>query len=85
MSGKGRIWSWTTTHRSVITNFDQVLPYTCIVVELEEQAGLFLVSDLVGRELGAELKVGLPVSVFFAPLGEKGKVLPQFKLDQDRE
>lgn len=81
VSGRGRLWSWTVTHRSVLHGFDPAMPYTCILVELQEQEGLFLVSDLIDRDFGAELKVGLPVSVVFPEQCGGGPVLPQFLAD----
>ncbi len=77
VSGEGRLWSWTTTHHVVISGFDAVVPYTCMVIELAEQRGLFVLSDLIGREV-AGLRTGAPMRVVFPdpPSGEP--CLPQF-------
>ena len=77
VSGAGRLWSWTETHHGVIPGFDPALPYTCLVVELVEQPGIFLLSDLVGREIQSGLRVGMAMRVSFPASGD-GPVLPQF-------
>jgi uncharacterized OB-fold protein len=82
VSGEGRLWSWTVTHRSVLRGLEAALPYTCLIVELKEQAGLLVVSDLIGREqLQGRLKLGMRMrAVFPPPIGEDF-VLPQFEPD----
>ena len=57
-SGRGRVFSWTVTHRSVDPAFDP--PYAVVVVELEE--GPRLVGNIVGVE-PAELELDLAVVV----------------------
>jgi hypothetical protein len=57
-SGRGRVFSWTITHRAVDPAFEP--PYAIVVVELEE--GPRLVGNLAGIEL-AELRLDLPVVV----------------------
>jgi uncharacterized OB-fold protein len=79
VSGEGRLWGWTVTHHSVLDGFEQVLPYTCMVIELVEQDGLLLLSDLVGREeLRDRLIVGMSMHVTFLDQPRGGLVLPQF-------
>lgn len=57
-SGRGRVFSWTITHRPVDPAFEP--PYAVVVVELEE--GPRLVGNLAGIEL-TELRLDLPVVV----------------------
>jgi len=57
-SGKGRVFSWTITHRAVDPAFEP--PYAIVVVELEE--GPRLVGSLAGIEC-SELRLDLPVIV----------------------
>jgi uncharacterized OB-fold protein len=79
VSGRGTLWSWTTTYHGVLAGFEATLPYTCLVVELAEQPGLFVVSDLVGREaIRGSLAVGMAVKVCF-PAGPEPP-LPQFEI-----
>ena len=79
VSGEGKLWSWTLTHRSVLGGLDAALPYTCMIIELNEQPELFVISDLIGREeLRGQLKVGLAMRAIFPPTSD-GPVLPQFE------
>jgi uncharacterized OB-fold protein len=57
-SGRGRVYSWTVTHRAVDPAFTP--PYAILVVELEE--GPRLVGNLRGLE-PSELVLDLPVVV----------------------
>jgi uncharacterized OB-fold protein len=57
-SGRGRVYSWTTTHRAVDPAFTP--PYAILVVELEE--GPRVVANLRGLE-PSELVIDLPVVV----------------------
>jgi uncharacterized OB-fold protein len=57
-SGKGRVFSWTITHRAVDPAFEP--PYAIVVVELDE--GPRLVGSLAGIEHSA-LRLDLPVVV----------------------
>ena len=64
-SGRGRVFSWTITHRAVDPAFEP--PYAVVVVELEE--GPRLVGNLAGIEL-AELRLDLPVVVELEPVSD---------------
>lgn len=78
VSGEARLSSWTVTHHNVLAGFAPAVPYSVLVVELMEQAGLYLLSDLVGREAMREsLRIGMAMRVQFPPVPE-GNVLPQF-------
>jgi uncharacterized OB-fold protein len=78
VSGNARLTSWTITHHEVLAGFAPVIPYTVMVVELIEQDGLYLLSDLVGREqLRSTLRVGMPMRVTFETQAE-GPSFPQF-------
>ena len=79
VSGQARLLGWTTTRHPVIAGFESALPYTCLVVELVEQPGLFLLSDLIGRSQPGRLMVGMAMRVVFPGRGEDGPVLPQFE------
>lgn len=59
-SGRGRLWSWTVTHRPFDPAFASHLPYVIAVVELQE--GPRVVGngvDLAPEDLG----IGLPVRI----------------------
>lgn len=78
MSGGGTVFSWVRYHRSYIPEFEDLLPYSVLLVELEEGVRIF------GRYLSAESPaIGDRVQVVverwadnvcvpvFAPVGEK--------------
>ena len=59
-SDRGRVFSWTVTHRAIDPAFADALPYMIVVVELDE--GVRLVGNLVGAGPDA-LALDLPVVV----------------------
>jgi uncharacterized OB-fold protein len=64
-SGRGRVFSWTITHRAVDPAFEP--PYAIVVVELEE--GPRLVGSLTDIEL-SDLRLDLPVVVELEPVSD---------------
>jgi uncharacterized OB-fold protein len=78
VSGRARLHSWTVTHHAVLAALEDELPYACLVVELVEQEGLYLVADGIGLDLDpASLRQGMPMRVVFdARAGDV--VLPRF-------
>ena len=74
-SGRGRLFSWTVSHRAPHPAFAAEVPYTVALVELEE--GVRMVSGL--REVSPEsLQLDLPLEVVFEAL-EGGGSLPFFR------
>ncbi len=67
-SGRGRVYSWTVTHRPVDPAFADEVPYAILVVEMEE--GPRLVGNLRGLA-PSELRLDLPVEVEFEPVNEE--------------
>ncbi len=61
-SGKATLFSWTTIHRALHPSFVDDVPYTVVVVEMEE--GVRLASRLVDIA-DDELRLGLPLEVEF--------------------
>jgi uncharacterized OB-fold protein len=80
VSGKGRIFSFTITHRAFHPAWAERLPYALVTVELDE--GVRMVSDLPDDQLD-DVEIGRPVEVFFDDLGEI--TLPRFRLVADPE
>lgn len=79
VSGRGRVFSWTVTHRPVDPAFAAELPYAVLVVEMEE--GVRMVGNLIGlapSELQLDLAVMAELEtvaeavalVHFRPTGE---------------
>jgi hypothetical protein len=64
-SGRGRVFSWTVTHRPVDPAFSP--PYAVVVAELDE--GPRLVGNVRGLDPGA-LALDLPVSVEIEPVSD---------------
>jgi hypothetical protein len=65
-SGRGKVFSWTITHRAVDPAFEP--PYAIVVVELEE--GPRLVGSLGGGIELSELRLDLPVVVVLEPVND---------------
>jgi len=76
VSGRGTLWSFTRVERVFHAGFAEAVPYVVGLVELEEQADVRLLTNIVDAE-PAELRVGLALEVTFEDRGEV--VLPQFR------
>jgi len=77
VSGRGTIHSFTVMHQPSVAGFEGEVPYVNIVVELEEQPMLFMVSNLPYAELG-KVRIGGRVEVWFEERGPD-LVLAQFR------
>ena len=64
VSGRGKVYSFITTHHVVVPGFEDDSPYVVALVELEEEAGLRLVSNIVGCP-PEEVRVGMAVEAVF--------------------
>lgn len=76
VSGRGRIYSFTISHRYLSPGFKADVPYNIAIVELEE--GVRLMSNIVGCR-NEDLRVGLPVEVVFEDVTSE-ITIPKFKL-----
>ncbi len=73
-SGRGTIHSWTVAHHAFHAGFADELPYTVVIVDLEE--GVRAMGRL--RNVPArEIRIGLPVQ-FVSEEREDGVTLPAF-------
>lgn len=75
VSGRARLVTWTVNHHPWIPGFDP--PYVIAIVEIEEQAGLRVTTNLVHCAPEA-LRPDLPVQVLFEER-EDGVFLPLFE------
>jgi uncharacterized OB-fold protein len=77
VSGRGKVYSFTVMHQRDVAGFENEAPFLNLVVELDEQPRLLMVSNLpfADRE---HVHIGAAVEVHFEDRGE-GAVLPQFK------
>ena len=48
-SGKGKIWSFVVVHAPVLPAYQDLVPYSVIVVELDESPNLRMVGNLLTR------------------------------------
>lgn len=78
VSGKGRIYSYTTINDTRVVSLIPLQPFPAVAVELDESPDLLLVTNLVGAA-AAQIAIGARVEVLFEELGD-GRLLPQFKL-----
>ena len=77
LSGRGTIYSFTVMHQPNIAGFEDQIPYINILVELEEQPLLFMVSNLPASDLD-KIKIGGQVEVYFEEV-DPDTTLPQFR------
>lgn len=74
-SGKGTLFSWTTTMQPMMPQFADLVPYSPVVVELEE--GVRMLSWLVDTDAD-DFTLGLPVEVVFDDVTQD-VTLPKFR------
>lgn len=75
VSGRARLLTYTVNHHRWIPGFDP--PYVVAIVEIEEQEGLRLTTNLVGCP-PEEISIGMPLRVRFEARDE-GIYLPLFE------
>jgi hypothetical protein len=75
VSGRGTIFSFAVVHRAFLPALEAAVPYTVIVVALDDAPGVRLVSNLVE---GAPA-VGRPVEVLFEDVTPE-VTLPRFRV-----
>ena len=73
VAGQGRLYSWSTVQHQVHRAFP--VPYTIMLVELEDAPEVRLIGYLPGRP---ELTAGMPMRVWFEPVDHDGTRLPQW-------
>jgi uncharacterized OB-fold protein len=76
VSGRGSLYSFAIVDRAFHEGFVDALPYVVALVDLPEQAGLRMLTNIVEAEHGS-LRVGMPLEVVFEPRGDIA--LPQFR------
>jgi len=78
VSGRGTVYSYTIMHQPNIAGFEKEVPYINILVELDEQPRLFMVSYLPMVEQ-SKIRIGGRVEVTFEKINDE-VTLPQFRL-----
>jgi uncharacterized OB-fold protein len=79
VSGFGTIHSYTVMAEALVPGFEADVPLVVTAVELYEQEGLVVVSNLIGFE-GTDVPIGAHVEVAFEGVPEGEYALPQFRL-----
>lgn len=75
-SGRGTLYTWNISYRSFHPAFNDSIPYSVCVIDMEEP-GIRMLSQLVGID-PADYRLGMLVEVAFLPRGETK--LPVFRL-----
>ncbi|WP_063824959.1 Zn-ribbon domain-containing OB-fold protein [Nocardia pseudovaccinii] len=78
VSGLGTIYAYTVMTEALVPGFAAGIPLVVAAVELDEQEGLVVVSNLVDFG-GTEVPIGARVEVAFEELPDGGGTLPQFR------
>lgn len=76
VSGRGTVYSYTLAQREFAPGVKP--PYVAALVELEEQEGLRLVTNIVNIR-AADVRIGLPVQVLFWDLDDADVTLALFE------
>ncbi|MCX2934882.1 Zn-ribbon domain-containing OB-fold protein [Mycobacterium sp. CVI_P3] len=77
-TGRGVLYSYSVVNRPLHAGFVDALPYIVALVELDDQPGLRMITNLVDVPAGTQLTCGAPVEVVFEDRG--AVTLPQFRL-----
>ena len=83
LSGRGKITTWTVVTHPVHPAAVERVPYVVVEVELEELAGLRMLSNLLEIDLGS-IAIGALVTVDFIEHAA-GQMLPVFRLTTSQE
>lgn len=76
LTGRGTLYSFAVVHRAFHPSFAPHVPYVVAVVELEEQPGLRLLTNIVETDPD-HLAVGIAVETVFEKRGDL--TMPQFR------
>ena len=77
VAGRATVCTYTINHQPWIPGFDP--PYVVAIVDIEEQAGLRLTTNIVGCDVDA-VSIGMPVKVCFEERDD-GIFIPLFEPD----
>ena len=78
VSGRGRVFTHAVVHRAPLPALEAAVPFTVVVVALDDAPGVRIVSNLVDAGPG-ELRVDLPVEVVFEEMSPEVTV-PRFRV-----
>ena len=78
VSGRGAVFAATVVLQAFDRAFVDAVPYTVALVELEEQASLKVLTNIVGADADGPVPVGTAVELVMEPHGDWS--LPQFRV-----
>ncbi len=64
LSGKGKIYSWVVVHRTGHPDFQNLVPYAVVLVQLDEQKDLRMLGNMVDCKI-EDIKADMPVEAVF--------------------
>lgn len=76
-AGRGRLYTWTVTHRALHPAAASAVPYNTAVIELDDCGGALITSNVVGID-NDQLRPELPVEVLWDDVGDD-LTLPRFR------
>jgi uncharacterized OB-fold protein len=79
VAGKGEVYSWVVVHHAPTAGFQEETPYVVAWIELVEQAGLRILSNVIGCAPD-EVQAGMRVRVEFRDVTQDVS-LPLFRPD----
>lgn len=79
-TGRGVIYSYAAVGRPLHAGFVDAVPYVVVLVELDDQPGLRMLTNLVDVPAGIQLSCRMRVEVAFEDRGDT--TLPQFRLSE---
>jgi uncharacterized protein len=74
-SGKGKVFSWSTTTQTMLPKFADAVPYSIVIVELDEGVRI---ATWVVDVAPDHLQIGMPVEVAFDDVTDQ-VTLPKFR------
>lgn len=80
VSGKGNLWSWAIVTHPIDPVVSDRVPYNVVEIELVEQEGLRMISNLIDCE-PRDMYIGMPVEVVFEEVTPE-ITLPRFRRER---
>lgn len=78
VSGKGRVRTWTVMRQAFLPGFRGDVPYVVAEIELDDQADLRMIAQVVGAR-DTDMAIGVPVEVVFEDVAD-GVAVPHVAL-----
>jgi uncharacterized OB-fold protein len=79
VAGFGSVYSWIVVHRTTMESMRSRVPYTVLIIELDDEPHLRFVGGLVPEDAEANLRIGLRVKADLRVDGD-GRTRPYWKV-----